>query len=215
MKNTVKNISVTISSCLVMVGAFGQPVVEMNPIVINQTQPMLIQNNKNYEAITSAYSAIPSGIYRSGIIFLADQIERNVDINNKNRPTVVTSLSHLDNLNETSTFGRLVSEHLLHELLVRGWSVNDIRTTQDLIINPEGEFALSRDIKRLRSAMPAENVVAGSYSITGDGILLTVRVIDFSSGRILSSAETRFKIDSFIAGLIYKPRILPVVKLTN
>jgi TolB-like protein len=193
----------------------AQPVIQVDPVIVNKTNPVVTATDRSYVPITSAYSQIPSGIYRSGVIFIADQLERNILVVNKKRATVVTSFTNLDNLSETSSLGRLVGEHLMHELIVRGWSVNDIRMNTELIIGKDGEIAMSRDVKRLRSVIPAENVVTGSYLVTGDGVLLSVRVVEFATGSVLSSSETRLKIDPFIASLIYKPRETPMVKISN
>jgi TolB-like protein len=104
----------------------------------------------------------------------------------------------------------------MHELYVRGWQINDIRVARDLIINTEGEMVMSRDIKRLRTMVPAANIVTGSYTTSADGILLSVRVIDFESGQVISSAETRFKGDAFLSNLVgIKPKPAPLVRLAN
>lgn len=167
------------------------------------------------DALVTWHSQQPSGIYRSGIIFIADQLERNIDPDEKTKATVVTSIASLDNLSETSAFGRLVAEHLMHELYVRGWQVNDIRLARELVINSEGELGMSRDIKRLRSSIPAANIVTGTYTVSGDGILLSVRVVDYVTGQVISSAETRMKGDFFLAGLVRPSRQAPQVKLSN
>ncbi len=167
------------------------------------------------DALVTWNSQLPSGIYRSGIIFIADQLERNIDPTEKSKATVVTSIASLDNLSETSAFGRLVAEHLMHELYVRGWQVNDIRLARELVINADGELGMSRDIKRLRSSIPAANIVTGSYTVSADGVLLSVRVVDYITGQVISSAETRLKGDAFLAGLVRQPRQAPQVKLSN
>ena len=204
-------------SLLILFGApiLAQPIVQIDPTILNNSNPTVTQSPRSYVPITSAYSQIPSGVYRSGVIFLADQLERNVNVANKSRATVVASFTNLDNLSETSSLGRLVGEHLMHELIVRGWSVNDIRMNTELVVSRDGEIAMGRDVKRLRSIIPAENVVTGSYLVTGDGVLFSARVVEFSTGNVLSSSETRLKIDPFIAGLIFKPREIPMVKITN
>ncbi len=193
----------------------AQGVVQVDAVQIVREEPAVSRSAYAYEPIVTRHSQIPSGLYKSGIIFVADQLERNVAPEEKKKSTVITSFSNLDNLLETSAFGRLVGENLMHELYVRGWQINDIRLARDLIVNAEGEFAVSRDIKRLRSVVPAANIVTGSYTTSVDGILLSVRVIDFETGQVISSAETRFKGDSFMAGLINKPRSNPMVKLAN
>lgn len=193
----------------------AQSVTLVDAIDVVREAPTVSRSDYVYEPIVTRHSRIPSGLYKSGIIFVADQLERNVAPEEKKKSTVITSFTSLDNLVDTSAFGRLVGENLMHELYVRGWQINDIRLSRDLIINGEGEFAMSRDIKRLRSSVPAANIVTGSYTTSADGILLSVRVIDFETGQVISSAETRFKGDPFLASLINKPRPNPMVKLAN
>jgi TolB-like protein len=159
-------------------------------------------------------SSSSAGIFNSGMIFLADQLDRNVDPAFRSRPTVITSIASLANLNESSGLGRLVGEHLIHELQVRAWSVADIRLTRGLIVNNGGEFSLSRDMTQLRESFPIANIVTGTYSTTPDGVLLSVRVIDSSTGRVVSSGQTRFLRDRFIASLVDKPLEVPTIRLT-
>lgn len=167
----------------------------------------------SYDPIRIQQSSSSAGIFNSGVIFISDQIDRNVEPEIRRRPTVITSFADLNNLGESSNLGRLVGENLMHELQVRGWNVADIRLTKDLIINDSGEFSLSRDIKLLREAFPLANVVTGTYSVTGDGVLMNIRVIDSASGRLVSTAQTRFIRDAFVAGLTDKPVAYPTVRL--
>ena len=149
------------------------------------------------------------------MIFLAEQLERNVAPESRNRPTIIATFSDVNNFADTSQFGRLTSESLMHELQIRNWNVVDVRLTKDLIINEAGEFSLSRDINRLRASNPTSNIVTGSYSVTPDGVILNVRVLDVKTGYILSSAQTRFYRDRFIAYMVDKPQIVPVVNITK
>lgn len=209
---------IVLTACLLgslAVTVQAQSVTKVDSVDMLREAPFVNRANYQYEPIVIRHSNTPSGLYKSGIIFIADQLERNVDPQEKTRSTVVTSFASLDNLQETSAFGRLVGENLSHELHVRGWQINDIRLSRDLIVNADGELGMSRDIKRLRSAVPAANVVTGSYTTSVDGILLSVRVVDFATGQLISSAETRFKGDAFLSSLINKPRSAPLIKISN
>jgi TolB-like protein len=209
---------IVLTACLLgslAVTAQAQSVTKVDSVDMLREAPFVNRANYQYEPIVIRHSNTPSGLYKSGIIFIADQLERNVDPQEKTRSTVVTSFASLDNLQETSAFGRLVGENLSHELHVRGWQINDIRLSRDLIVNADGELGMSRDIKRLRAAVPAANVVTGSYTTSVDGILLSVRVVDFATGQLISSAETRFKGDAFLSSLINKPRSAPLIKISN
>lgn len=169
----------------------------------------------SYEPIVVQRSGTQAGLFNSGMMFLTEQIERNAHPDSRVRPTVITSFVDLNNLGETSGLGRLMGEHFMHQLQIRGWNVTDIRMTRDLIINEEGEFSLSRELKRLRGTLSAANVVTGTYTATVDGILVSVRVLDLATGQVVSTAQTRFMRDKFINSLVDKPRPAPVVQLTR
>lgn len=168
-----------------------------------------------FEPLHAPQARTPSGVFNSGMIFLADQLDRNTAASARARPTVITSFANLNDLNESSALGRLVGEHLMHELQVRAWEVVDVRMTRDLIINHAGEFSLSRDISHLREAFPLANVVTGTYAVTRDGVILNVRIIDSASGRVLSTAQTRLARDAFIAAMVDPPPAAPLVRLTG
>jgi TolB-like protein len=195
--------------------ACAQPVIEADSQLVSSRVATLAPNFYRYEPILNHPSGIPSGLFNSGVIFVAEQIDRNASSDDRQLSTVFNTIVDLNNLSETSSFGRLVGEHLIHELQVRGWPVSDIRLSKNLIINEAGEFSLSRDLKRIRDMMPAVNVVTGTYTSTRDGVLLNIRVLNLETGRIVSSAQTRFVKDKFMSALIDKPAMIPNVKITN
>ncbi len=195
--------------------ALAQPLILTDERIDLRRQHYLEPNAYRYEPIISHHASSPAGIFNSGMIFLAEQINRNVSPDGRSRQTVVTSFSPLGDLSDSSSFGRLIGEHLMHELVVRGWLVADMRMTRNLIVNDSGEFILSRDIMKIRESMPMANVVTGTYTTTKDGVLLSVRVLDVASGQVLSTAQTRFPRDAFIAALVDKPPVLPVVRFSR
>jgi TolB-like protein len=195
--------------------ACAQPVIESRTQFLSIQGATVAPNPYRYEPILVQPSYSPAGQFNSGIIFVAEQIDRNAGSEDRQLPTVFNSIVDLNNLSETSPFGRLVGEHLIHELQVRGWPVSDIRLSKNFMINEMGEFSLSRDLKKIRELMPAVNVVTGTYTSTRDGVLLNVRVLNLESGRIVSSAQTRFARDRFMSALVDKPIVIPTVRITN
>lgn len=168
-----------------------------------------------YEAIVNRYSETPSGVFNSGIMFLAEQLDRNVILGARQKPTIVTSVVDLSNLAMTSDLGRMISEHLAHELKIRYWTISDIRLNNEVKINPTGEFGISREVPRLQGKQYAANVVTGTYTNTSDGVLVNIRVLDKSSGQVVSSAQTRFIKSKFISEAVDPPPMLPIVRLSN
>ena len=203
------------ASGLAVQAALAAPVVKEESALISTREAGLTRYSVPYEPIVVQRSGTHAGLFNSGMMFLTEQIERNAHPEVRTRPTVITSFVDLNNLNETSALGRLMGEHFMHQLQIRGWNVTDMRMTRDLIINEEGEFSLSRELKRLRGSMSAANVVTGTYSLTVDGILVSVRVLDLASGQVVSTSQTRFLRDKFISSLVDKPKPAPVVQLTR
>lgn len=200
--------------------ALAQPVLLTLPPQLLGTPARVDHQREPYEPVVSHGASSLAGTFNSGMIFIADQLDRVYHAHLRTRPTVITSFVNLNDLAETSGLGRLVGEHLLHELQIRSWAVTDIRLTKDVVVNERGEFSLSRDMKHLRESFPVANIVTGTYSTTVDGVLLSVRIIDSASGHVISTAQTRFMRDRFINGLIDKAPAtpaapaVPTIKLT-
>jgi TolB-like protein len=191
--------------------SYSQPVVNSEGPYIYSRDNSILHNPYNYEPIIINNSTSSPGIFNSGMIFIAEQLQRNINPELITRQTIIATFSDVNNFSESSQFGRMVSESLMHELQIRNWNVVDVRLTKELIINEAGEFSLSRDVNRLRASNPTSNMVTGSYSVTPDGVILNVRILDVKTGTIISTAQTRLVRDRFIASMVDKPETVPIV----
>lgn len=168
------------------------------------TEPLVIQPGQS-----------PAGRFNARIIFLADQLERNVDRERVDNTFIVTSFSNLNRLSETSGLGRLIGENLIHELQVRRWRVFEMRTAKDVTINDTGEISLSRDANRIRNTFKLGGVVTGTYSIAGNDIIINARVVDNETGLVLSTAQTHLPVDPFTEMLLFSKDGLPEMKIVG
>ena len=156
-----------------------------------------VQNNMDpYKKLFIQQSRHPIGNLNSMLIFLADQIDINNDSKYFSQPTIVSSFVSLDNLKETSKLGRLISESLIHELQVRKWSVVEIKMAQNMAINKDGEFFLSRDIDKIRKTFRARSIVTGTYTVSEDTVIVNAKVLNIDSGIVLSSGQIAIPLDS-------------------
>lgn len=155
------------------------------------------------------------GRFNAQIIFMADQIERNVDRESFQNTFIVTSFSNLNRLSETTRFGRLVSENLIHELQVRRWKIFEVRLTKDIIINETGEFSLSRDIKKIKDIYMVGGIITGTYSVADGHIIVNARVIDINTGLVVSSAQSHLPVTWFTDALLFNPDYLQPMKITG
>lgn len=142
-----------------------------------------------------------SGLFNANTMFLAEQLQKNLTVDARGVETVVSTVTDINNLESTSPLGRLISEHLAHHLNLRGWSIVESKLVKELIFTDDGEFGMTRSDFRKPVAMRAQNVVTGTYAVTKDGILVTLKMIDTDSGRLVSSAQTRILRDKFSADL--------------
>ena len=155
------------------------------------------------------------GRFNARMIFLADQIERNADRKSLSNTFIVTSFVNLNKLSETTPFGRLVAENIIHELQVRKWQVFEVRLTKDIVINESGEFSLSRDIMKLRDQYKIGGIVAGTYSVSGGHVIVNSRVIDINTGLVVSSGQIHLPVNWFTDELLVNDDYLKTMKVVG
>ncbi|MEW6551473.1 MAG: FlgO family outer membrane protein [Campylobacterota bacterium] len=103
---------------------------------------------------------------------------------------IVTSFVNLNQLNSTSDFGRLVGENMISQLHMEGFRVKEYRGQNAVSINADGEFNLTRDIKKLPNTIEADYILIGTYSNINDTTLsINSRIVDFANGDIYATAN--------------------------
>jgi len=145
-----------------------------------------------------------SGLFNANTMFLAEQLQKNAIVDVRGAETVVSTIMDINNLEVSSPLGRLITEHLAHHLNLRGWSIVESKLVKELIFTDDGDFGMTRSDFRKPVAMRAQNVVTGTYAVTKDGILVTLKMVDTNSGRLVSSAQTRIIRDKFSADLVLR-----------
>jgi len=143
-----------------------------------------------------------AGLFNANTMFLAEQLQKNAIVDVRGAETVVSTIMDINNLEVSSPLGRLITEHLAHHLNLRGWSIVESKLVKELIFTDDGDFGMTRSDFRKPVAMRAQNVVTGTYAVTKDGILVTLKMVDTNSGRLVSSAQTRIIRDKFSADLV-------------
>mgnify|MGYP001008466853 CR=1 FL=1 len=161
----------------------------------------VVKSDKSSAAVLPVTPA-PSPIstaenFNTRVAILSRELERNMERKNHYDTFIVTSFANLNKLSETTSFGRLVSENIIHELQLRKWRVFEVRLTKDIIINETGEFTLSRDIRQLKDKYNIAGIVTGTYSIVGNSVIINARVIDINTGLVISSAQSNMPVDWF------------------
>ena len=149
------------------------------------------------------------GYLNSNIIFLADQLLRNIDVDQRKYPVIVTTFVNLNNFKETSDLGRLLKENLVHELQVRGWKVIDINYMPKIKVNENGEFVLTRNMRKLAKKYKVSSILVGTYAIADNALIVNARVINAKNGIIISTGQFEIPL-SFVESLLENSAIKPV-----
>lgn len=163
--------------------------------------------SKRYDNLP-AFSAIPFGdpvnqsVGRFKTSYLADQIHAYFR-GQISGPIAVTTFVDLDDLNQSSTFGRVVGEQLISELAMRGYNVIEIRMAEAMqIMDHKGEFGLSRQMPLLKDSQQLSALVVGTYVVSPQRVYLNTRVIDPASATIISAGSVEMRKTAEIAQLV-------------
>lgn len=101
---------------------------------------------------------------------------------------LATTVADLDDLDDTTSLGRLIGEQLSARLAQRGYAVLEPKLQRhSIMITPRGEFALSRAGRDLLLAQHADAVITGTYTVGKDTVYVTLKMLEAKGGYVLSS----------------------------
>ncbi len=163
--------------------------------------------SKRYQDLPTFMPFLPRDVQNDSVgrfktSYLADQIYAYYN-GNLSGPIVVTTFVDVNNLYETSSFGRILSEQLISELSMRGFNVIELRLAEALqIMHDKGEFGLSRDTATLKREHKISTIVTGTYASSPDRVYLNVRLIDPKTSFITSVGSVEMSKSEEIARLM-------------
>lgn len=102
---------------------------------------------------------------------------------------IVCTFVDLKKLTRTSSLGRYVAEQLMGELQQQGYTVKELRKGTSVVVEEKrGEFGLSRDPAQLKEDVAAGAMLTGTYTVTGEQVILNARIMDNRTATLLASA---------------------------
>ncbi len=104
------------------------------------------------------------------------------------QPILIASFVNIDNLEESSTFGRTISEYIGSRLNQNDYRVIEMKLRKSVFMKKSaGEFLLSRDLKDISTRHNAQAIVVGTYATAKSVVYISARIIRLSDSVILSS----------------------------
>lgn len=104
-----------------------------------------------------------------------------------NKTLVFTSLVDVNNLKQSSNFGRLYTDLMISQLEQEGWKIIDYRGEEIVSRSGLGEFYLNRS--KLKSIPKDASVFVGTYGKYKNGLLLNLRILRMSDNRVLTTSS--------------------------
>jgi hypothetical protein len=119
------------------------------------------------------------------------------------RSIVSTSMVEMDKLEQSSTFGRVAMQQVASRVAQHGFRVVDVRLTEAMIINNNGEFMLSRDVcKVLADRHDAYAALVGVYTPAGSRVYVSVRALRLSDAAVIAAYEYYLPYGGDVASLM-------------
>lgn len=130
---------------------------------------------------------------------------------NRDDRIILTTFVNLDDLYQTSGFGRSMAEALSTELFKQGYRILEIRKTPKVYVkNRKGELALSRDASLLARQQGARAILTGTYALTPSTVLLNVKILSAFSRDVLAVAALEIERSASINYLLTKNREMAI-----
>lgn len=143
---------------------------------------------------------IISDSYRAADVLL----DRAPDEVTRETPFLVTSFVNINDLEESTTFGRLLSEQIASKIAQKGYRVKEIKLSDGslFVIKGSGEFVLSRRLENIRSSFSSNYVIVGTYSVGYESVYVSSRIVRIEDSVIVSSYDFKIRGDDDLWELI-------------
>jgi len=106
------------------------------------------------------------------------------------KPLIFASFVNINNLEKSSSFGRIVPQQYATYFASKGYKVAEMLLRQNVYIKQrEGEFLLSRQLRNISKQHDAQAVVIGTYAIGKSSIYITSKMVDSATNTVISSVD--------------------------
>jgi len=116
-------------------------------------------------------------------------MNESADAIDRGKPILVTSIADVDNLDQSSSFGRIVSEQIGSRLSQLGYTIVESKLRGTLAVNGNGEFMLSRDARKIAAAHDAQAVVTGNYAAGSESAIVSLKLIRLTDAKVLAAFD--------------------------
>ncbi len=122
------------------------------------------------------------------------------------QPILAASFVNIDDLTESSTLGRVVSEQIGNRLAQRGFKIIEIKLRRESVYikKKEGEFFLSRDLRNITAANDVYAVLVGTYAVSDYSVFVSARIVLTEDNTVIAGQEYELSLDFAVQSLLEK-----------
>ena len=131
---------------------------------------------------------------------MADQLLYNFPEKYHNETIALTSIVDLNDHSVTNWLGQTVSEQFIHELHIRQLHVIDFKLTGNIQLMKSGEFALTRDWKKLNKDLDVQRILTGTMSRNEEGMIFNIRIVNANTNLVESTSSAFVPNSMFVGG---------------
>jgi TolB-like protein len=144
---------------------------------------------KDYNLVSSSHTAADKLL--KGVKDIPALVPRNNGVYMK-QPILVASFVNIDNVQQSSTFGRMTAEQIGSRLVQRGYKVIEMKMRGSIFVQEKtGELLLSRELRQISLQHDAYAVVVGTYGASKGTVYVTAKLVRAEDNVILSSYDYR------------------------
>jgi len=150
-----------------------------------------------------------AGCYFSGANLINDTYHYTGELLNNNSlkkgdKVVLATVVDINNLDDTTQFGRTVTEEVAKQFINDGYKVIDVRANLNGIVvrKKKGEFYITRDVEKLANSIKANAIFYGTYSVAQQFVYVNLKLIDAKNHVILNSIDYRIPLTNDIKRML-------------
>jgi len=162
---------------------------------------------RDQNLVTASYKAADALIAGAKELHLLDEQPRKNGIYTQ-QPILITSFVNIDDLQQSSTFGRIIGEQIGSRIAQHGYKVIEMkmRTGSIFVQEHTGELVLSRELREISYQHDAYAVVVGTYADSKDSAYVTAKLVRAKDSVVLSSYDYKVAVGPDTKQMLRKKR---------
>ena len=159
-----------------------------------------VQTESNGYGHQYSFNGEKSLILSEVVSKMADQLLYNFPKKYHSETIALTSIVDLNDHSVTNWLGQTISEQFIHELHIRQLRVIDFKLTGNIQLTEGGEFALTRDWKKLNKDVDVQRILTGTMSRNEEGMIINIRIVNADSNLVESTSSAFVPHNMFVGG---------------